>query len=56
MINQSVLENNINAFLIIGERHDANSVESYMIGLNREGEQNYIKRLSHISYYKKMFY
>ena len=42
-------------FLIIGERQDSDtSVESYLIGLRREGEQNYIQRLC--SYYKKLFY
>lgn len=55
MINQSVLENNIYTFLVKGERHDTDtSVESYLIGLSREGEQNYIKR--HCSYYEKIGY
>ena len=42
-------------FLIIGERHDTDtSVESYLIGLRREGEQNYIQRLC--SNYKKIVF
>ena len=43
-------------FLIIGERnYTETSVESYLIGFRREGEQNYIQRLC---YYllRKLFY